>query len=190
MDDSIAHSAVPNDCSFVRRETKDGKRIEVVAYTFRLYLTGSRSRVFPTTRIWCRLTSPLRSLVYAWRVALLLVVVACSTPARAAAECGDYVTILNSSQNASHTTSVANPNPEQMPAKPCHGPNCSSSPAREFPPVPPAPSTSTNSVKESARNAAGTDDAVAALGSPFDRDLTSPHPIRRASSIFHPPRLG
>jgi hypothetical protein len=169
----------------------DGERPEVAAKTFRLFLTGGRSTVSPTIRIWCRLTSPLRSLVHAGRVALLLVVVACSTPERAAAECGDYVTILNGSQSATHAAPVSNLNPEQSPAKPpCHGPNCSSSPAREFPPVPPAPTTSTSTVKESARNSSAADTAAAALGSPFDRDLTSPLPIHRASSIFHPPRLG
>ena len=83
--------------------------------------------------------SPLTSLFRGWRAALLLVVVACATPGRATAECGDHVTVLNGqATNALHAT----PAPVGTPASPkvpCSGPNCSRLPDRPAPLPAPAP---------------------------------------------------
>lgn len=117
----------------------------------------------------------------------LVAVVACLSPGRASAECGDYVIILP----PSGTPHPAKPEPTTAPqpipvTPPCHGPNCSGSPTRETPPA--SPPATGGLMKESARHSAGTDFVPSVSGSPFPRDDTSPRPVRRASSIFHPPR--
>jgi hypothetical protein len=137
-------------------------------------------------------SSPLRG----WPVALLLVAWICFTPGQAVAECGDYLTIRNASPGSTHhstTTNIDHPIQDdlgtQSPLKqPCHGPNCSSSPVREFPPLAPITLASTW-VKEVAQPFSPLDVEIARAGS-FDSDLTSLRPIHRASSVFHPPRAG
>jgi hypothetical protein len=140
----------------------------------------------------------LFSLVRAWRAVTLLVVVVCLSPGRAAAQCGDYVKILNDvNLNNSplhdaplarqHTTGRANES-QPAPQKPHHCPKCSNSPSRDVPSAPPAPPSTTVSVKVSPRHAAA-EDFADKLTSAFERDFTSMRPIRRASKVFHPPRL-
>jgi hypothetical protein len=130
--------------------------------------------------------SPLRIL----RVALPLVVVACLTPNRASAECGDYVTILNGTA-ARHAfpgdTPDAAADPGRAPVRPpCEGPHCSGSPARQAPPL--APVVPIGSQAKELTQHLGTDGSEADRGAACDRDMSSSRPIRRASSIFHPPR--
>ncbi len=190
---SESHSVLPQDiakeASLVgRSHVERGKRRTFACAVvgppvkFTQSLTGGRKPMAPL----------LPSLTRGYRAALLLVVVACLSPGRVSAECGDYVTILNvpsgeTHQQASHESGATDSH--QSPARPpCHGPNCSGSPTREFPPIPPAPVTS-NPVKEAVRHA-GASDAADASPSAFDRDTTSLRPIRRAASVFHPPRLG
>ena len=129
-------------------------------------------------------------MIRGWRAALLLAAVALSTPGTASAGCGDYISYPNSHPDA-HAAPMAPAadDPTPTPAKaPCNGPTCSGAPVREFPPVPPAPVT--NPTKDQARHPGLTDPPGEEPGSAFDRDLNSPRPVRRANSIFHPPRLG
>lgn len=125
-----------------------------------------------------------------WRVALLLVVIACATPGRVSAECGDHVQILNATaldngDNATSATTVAQS--QETEKVPCSGPNCSRAPERHSPPYAPAPPTAPQG-KDAARllgivDTPDTDSAPAG-------DFTSSLPVRRPSSIFHPPRAG
>jgi hypothetical protein len=130
------------------------------------------------------LPSPLRG----WRAALLLVAVVCLSPERAAAGCGDHVTILNDSakpdQHATPGTSEVPANP----ARPCEGPNCSGVPNRHVPPLAPVTPVGPQA-KEVVQclGAVGADDDPRGA---FDRDPASPRPVRRPSSVFHPPRVG
>ncbi|QJW93285.1 hypothetical protein FTUN_0791 [Frigoriglobus tundricola] len=129
--------------------------------------------------------APLTSLVRGWRAAWLLVVLACAKPGRAAAECGDHVTILNTQVNPTDATASS---PSGTPAPlnaPCSGPNCSRLPDRH-PPLAPAP-VSEPSGKEAAA-------ILGLLGAPdlarfaLAPAATSHRPIARATAIFHPPR--
>src|SRR5262245_34061869 len=134
------------------------------------------------------------TLLRGWRVALLLAV-ACLTPGRASAECGDYVTILNGPGASAHqpmpgANDGATPNHENTPSPvkpPCHGPNCSSTPDLPFPPLAPIAPVGTQ-VKELTGHLHPATEADAGPGRAFDRDTTSARPIRRASSVFHPPQ--
>jgi len=135
--------------------------------------------------------SPLLSLVRGWRAALLLVVVACASPQRAAAECGDYVTILNAPAGSTRHAmpSPADTGETRAPARPpCHGPNCQGAPDRHVPP--PAPVAPAGPQGKELAQHLDVVDAVEAPPATFDRDTSSPRPVRRASSVFHPPRLG
>src|SRR5262245_47042971 len=132
------------------------------------------------------------SLLRGWWAALLLAAAACLTPGRASAECGDYVTIRNGPADPAHhaTTRDATPQPDQAPARPpCHGPNCSSAPARDPSPLPPVAPTGLQP-KELTQHPAAAADPDAGPGSALDRDPSSARPVRRASSVFHPPRAG
>jgi hypothetical protein len=130
-------------------------------------------------------------------VAFAIAVSLAASAGRAAAECGDYVTILNGSGSSGHQSgtrsghdAVPGGTPTPAPAKPpCHGPNCSGSPAREAPPLAPVAPTGTQA-KELTQHLGPVNSPDAEPGSAFDRDITSHRPIRRASSVFHPPRLG
>jgi hypothetical protein len=120
---------------------------------------------------------------------LLLVVVACASPQRAAAECGDYVTILNAPPGSAHHAMPASPDSGDAPARaPCHGPNCQGAPVKHYPPLAPAAPVGPQA-KEQAQYLESVGDADAPPA-PFDRDSSSPRPVKRASSVFHPPRLG
>jgi hypothetical protein len=106
-------------------------------------------------------------------------------PGRAAASCGDHVLILKGQtveQPAKLDTA------HRSPTVPCDGPHCSGSPARESPPL--SPVTTTGSSGKETAGVAGAHDTCADPAAPFERDSTSPRPVRRASSVFHPPRLG
>ena len=129
----------------------------------------------------------LPALVRGWRAALLLAAAACATPDRATASCGDYVTILNGQPSSGHHATPAAPGEAPAPARPpCRGPNCSESPTRDAPP--PAPVSPVGPrVKELVR-CADPGDAAAAPRSSLGRDDSSPRPVRRATSVFHPPR--
>jgi hypothetical protein len=134
--------------------------------------------------------APLRSLFRAWRAALLLVAAACASPGRASAECGDYVVVLNG-QTLTHSaerppsTSLTREAPAD-PKGPCSGPNCSRSPDHPVPPFAPAPAPGPHG-KEAAQTL-GSDEPAECRSSRLD-DFISPRPVRRAVSIFHPPRI-
>ena len=128
----------------------------------------------------------LSPLFRGWRAALLFVAVACLTPNRASAGCGDHATILN---GADHHAMPMNSDSHDTTKPPCHGPNCSGAPVRENPPMPAPVSPTGPQAKEVAQILQSVVGAVQTGGS-FDRDTTSSRPIRRASSIFDPPRLG
>jgi hypothetical protein len=133
-----------------------------------------------------------------WRGVFLLVAVFALAPDRASAECGDYITIHGFAfdKHRAHSilavvdfTRLESANGESPPFKrPCHGPNCSSSPARELPPLA-SVITFGFQLKELVQEPAPIDDETA-LDSSFDHNNTSLHPIYRTNSIFHPPRLG
>lgn len=132
---------------------------------------------------------PLPSLIRYWRAGLLLAVGIAFTPGRARAECGDYITIHNAAPGSHHSQTTHNNLGERTPFKlPCHGPNCSRSPERQSPPFAP-PVVVGSPVKEQAQHVTAIDNDGTSSSS-FARDNTSFRPIDRASSVFHPPRLG
>jgi hypothetical protein len=147
---------------------------------------GRYALITPNSR--SPMLSPLTSLFRGWRAALLLVVIACATPGRAAAECGDYVTVLNDqATNVRH----AMPAPVGAPASPkapCSGPNCSRLPDRHAPLPAPAP-VSVPHGKELAHVLGLLDPPDLAASSRTSAYISS-RPISRATSIFHPPRAG
>jgi hypothetical protein len=108
-------------------------------------------------------------------------------PARAAAGCGDYVTILNDGPDGARTTAHGTPDDPRPahhgPAKPCHGPGCRNSPGH--PPVPPPPPTA-GSPPHDALPAAPACPEPPGVG----RLPTGPSPSPRhvPLPIFHPPR--
>jgi hypothetical protein len=130
------------------------------------------------------MTSRLLNLFRDVRVPLLLVVGALLSPQQATAGCGDYVTVLNPTAE-SRSEPVVPPVTSGDPAKPpCSGPNCSRAPERHTPPVPPAP------VVSAAKDLVSGAGLVVAEPPHTSIECTSPtaHPIRRPSSVFHPPR--
>ena len=127
--------------------------------------------------------SPL--LVRGWRAALLLVAVACSTPGRASAGCGDYITYPDSHQDR-HAAPTADQHGSTPAKSPCDGRDCSGKTPRDSLPIPAAPSVSPQA-KEAARQLDVAGDSDPSSG-PALLDPTSSRPIRRAPSIFHPPR--
>jgi hypothetical protein len=134
------------------------------------------------------MTSLFPSLVRGWRAALVLAVVACASPARATAGCGDHVVVLN--QNApsagAHESLAPGGTDHPLPQKPCSGPNCSRAPERQAPAAP-APDSGPDG-KDSLQAPATFEPPDGAPSR--QRDFTSPVPLRRAASIFHPPRVG
>jgi hypothetical protein len=109
------------------------------------------------------------------RAVLPLVLFACcAVPERAAAGCGDYLTVLTPAMPADHPL-------------PCRGSNCSAAPDR---PLPSAPAIGFGAdVKESARPSdlpSGERPAVDTR----PPDLLSSTPVARPTAIFHPPRVG
>lgn len=130
-----------------------------------------------------------------WRAALLLVAAALLSPGRAEARCGhpgsvfksDLIAAEPSAKPAQVTQSQHQPVEAPVPAVPCNGPNCSEAPDRHSPP----PSTA-STVEAGAKEAT---QVLGALeppddGAPHICALTSSQPIRFASAIFHPPRVG
>ncbi|MBN9523149.1 hypothetical protein J0H58_32315, partial [bacterium] len=78
---------------------------------------------------------PLPSRLFrGWRAALVAAVAACAAPSAARAGCGGYVVI----RDADGEPAAA---PDHGDPMPCHGPNCTGSPARDplAPAAPPAP---------------------------------------------------
>jgi hypothetical protein len=132
--------------------------------------------------------SPFCSLFRGWRAALLLAAGVCLSPQRAAAECGDYVHILNAPAASTQHATPGTPETPAPAAPPCQGPNCSGAPVRHAPP--PGPVTPAG---PQAKEVVQSLDPVAATDGPrstFDRGFTSARPVHRPSSVFHPPRLG
>jgi hypothetical protein len=115
---------------------------------------------------------------------LLLAAAVLLAPARAAAGCGDYVTILNDGQSGSPAGDHGPGQPG--PATPCHGPGCSGDPTPFDVPLT-APVTDPGGPKGWADRSAG--DATSPGGPGWQLVLTSPVlSIHRPQPVFHPPR--
>ncbi len=130
----------------------------------------------------------LLSLLRGWRAVPLVVVALCATADRAAAECGDHVAVLNGPNTHTNRTDAhpATDAPtEGAPRKPCSGPNCSRPQDPDAPPPTPT-SKSGAGVKEAAHDSEQFDPSACSVRV---GDFTSPRPVRRASSVFHPPRV-
>jgi hypothetical protein len=132
-------------------------------------------------------------------VLLTLLVREILAPARATAECGDYVTVTHPSRPSGHSSRHAPParavraTPFPDPAPdgpvlpgnvPCHGPSCSADPGLPTPPVSSGQGGSEDHwdclVTLPASHAAAT------FGLPLQERRAKP--FRLPSSIFHPPR--
>src|SRR5579883_1141042 len=133
------------------------------------------------------MTPSLLWLLHGWRVALLLVVLACASPGRARAECGDYVVILNHASTQPSTSTQGATDLPARPKTPCSGANCSRGPNRHGLPVAPGFSSGPQA-KEMAQLPCSIEqaDSLPAHGC----DFISPRPVYRPTSIFHPPRRG
>lgn len=100
-------------------------------------------------------------------------------PGRAAAECGDHVTVAGQPAHADRE-----PSPE-LP-RPCHGPNCSTRPAVPLPPVT-VPLTEQTSPNDPAT--APTETAGGSHRGEWIAFETTPRPSSRLPApIYHPPR--
>src|SRR5436309_15429144 len=112
------------------------------------------------------------SLLRDWRAALLLVAVACLTPERASARCGNHNTIYHEliAAPAQHSAEAqATPAPL---TPPCRGPNCSHRPDQDA--SPPATVTVAPQVSEAALHPGSTQPP--APRSTFARDRSSASP--------------
>ncbi len=117
------------------------------------------------------------------RVSVLLAawVIALAWAGNATAGCGDHVVILK-------PAGVGTTDDTPAPKAPCHGPHCSAEPANPLP----VPTTSGIVPTPSAKEQFTPVDVSPPADdrSPAHRfEFTSPRPIHRASSIFHPPRV-
>jgi hypothetical protein len=129
------------------------------------------------------------------RVALLLVAVLSLTPAVASAECGDYITIRDAttaahsdrSKSTDHRLAMPEPGVSRAIGSPLQRSNCSSSPRRQSPPLAPAIPVSSR-VKEATQHPLPAHDETTFCSS-LACESTSPAPIYRSNSVFHPPRL-
>jgi hypothetical protein len=130
---------------------------------------------------------PPSGLIRGWRAAVLLAAVALGSPGTASAACGDYITYPDSHKNGHAAPMTASEDDASPTQSPCEGRDCGGK-NREFPPAPSAPVSSPT--KEQARSFTPSDATGDGSGTRFARDFDSPRPVRRATSIFHPPRLG
>ncbi|MFO0795952.1 MAG: hypothetical protein U0804_00665 [Gemmataceae bacterium] len=119
---------------------------------------------------------PLLRSIRGWVVAVLAAAAVASTPAAAAAGCGDYVVIRDGTEATDHPAA-----PE-----PCHGPGCHGAPTRA--PIAPVAPPTTGSPKDAVT--LGTLDPPAADGSPFPPPTSDACPDGPAAGVFHPPRAG
>lgn len=113
-------------------------------------------------------------------VALLPAVFALCCPDQAAAGCGDYVQIVGPDGKV-HSPTDHGPAPVRLP---CRGPECTMGP-RAPAPVPPPPPSGASDVKgliEDMTDPAPCRADVRTAAGP------SGSPVRRPTSIFHPPR--
>lgn len=109
------------------------------------------------------------------------------SPARASAQCGDYITIADGRHAPVQPHGLTDPvTGRRLPPKPCNGPNCSGGPAQpEFPLTapPPPPDDSRQSAAGAVGNPGG------GRGPGWFAGVTSHGPpIHVARSIFRPPR--
>jgi hypothetical protein len=122
-------------------------------------------------------TLSLSPVLTACGVFVALGVVALS-PAKATAQCGNYVRILNG----------ANPEPmeDHSPKAPCNGPGCSQLPSIPFTPLP-APIVTNVDSKACVDHLRQSPPSAGERAIP---DAADTRPVRVPSSIFHPPRVG
>jgi len=114
------------------------------------------------------------------------------SPGRAAAECGDYVHIVNGTHSPTSAPGLpatlppdAGGQPES-PRKPCDGTNCSGKPSP--PAIPPGvPSAGPSDYKSCAVGTATSPAQMIGTGWGIPVETNEP-PIHRGNPIFHPPR--
>jgi len=116
--------------------------------------------------------------VRGWAVAVLAVAAVASTPAAAAAGCGDYV-VIRGATDAPAAEHPAAP-------EPCHGPSCNRTPDRA--PVAPVAPPTVGSPKD--RATPGGLEPPTATGDRFPIPTSDPCPGGPAAGVFHPPRAG
>jgi hypothetical protein len=104
------------------------------------------------------------------------------SPDRAAAECGDYVTIQDGRSNHAMPGPAAG---DHLPKTPCHGPGCSKLPTVPFSPIP-TPVTASADAKALAL---GLGDVPPTAGGRTIPVSSAAAPTRQPDSIFHPPRV-
>ena len=107
----------------------------------------------------------------------LVIVGVALTPGGAAASCGSYVTIQGHADAGG---------PIPAPTVPCHGPGCSNAPASPALPLTAPVTSSQGSEQPSAHSDSSADSTAGPRWGPFLS--VDSHPVRVASSIFHPPR--
>jgi hypothetical protein len=100
-------------------------------------------------------------------------------PNRAAAECGHYVSILNSSEPTDQS-----PNPDR-PSSPCQGPSCSRHQPIPFVPVP----VSVNPAPDVKASIVAADESCEGRSRRMEISPLDLLPADRPDSIFHPPRV-
>jgi hypothetical protein len=134
--------------------------------------------------------SPIPPLFRAGRVAALLVVVACLSPGRVEARCAhpnaifktNLLTVETKAESSAQTSQAEE---SSAPWTPCTGPECSGAPERPAPPLAPGAPAGAHAkeVAQALDVIEPLDGASSSVG-----NFTSPRPIRRACSVFHPPR--
>jgi hypothetical protein len=114
-----------------------------------------------------------------WALALLLGVLA--APAAAQASCGDYVRMGGA--DAPRPATDGKGMPSHPAPGPCHGPGCDRHPV-----APLAPVTVSVQVEDWAC-VLRADDSRSSKPTFALREENTSRPVRRASSVYHPPRL-
>jgi hypothetical protein len=118
-------------------------------------------------------------------VVLTAVAVALGWAGNVTAGCGEHVVVLKPAAAATDSNTPADDTPP--PTAPCHGPHCHANPANPLPAPVTGGAVPTSSAKEQFTPLGSAEgDDCQSLDRPFV--FTSPSPIDRASSIFHPPR--
>jgi len=118
--------------------------------------------------------------------AVLAVAGVAFAPGKAAAACGDYVTVHG--RSADHAPPTATHDAPVLPRTPCHGPGCSERPAAPVSP-PVAPVSVPASPKGLAARTVIESDPDCHPGGVIPVTSES-GTVRTSSAIFHPPRAG
>jgi hypothetical protein len=125
---------------------------------------------------------PRNPLVRVTTAAVLLAAGVLLSPGRAAASCGDYVTIGG---QPAHAMPASGDAPAVAPRPPCSGPNCSN---RQNSPVAPLQAPVTPPTDPKQLDARPGDADAPDAGRRLWFAEPSGRPVRTSTSIFHPPR--